>query len=194
VIVSCPSCKTKYQYEESRFGDSPSKRLKCTKCETVFEISKPLLAQGDTTTGDAAPGPGAEGTGRALEADGDEVFRDEDNLPQLAPLKGNKRYSLAVILGANSGQIFTVTKPRTVMGRGTETDLQLSDSEVSRRHAMLEIRGEEAVVTDLGSTNGTYVDGVRIQKATIYSNQEFSLGTTTLMFIVTDVHDAPIDH
>ena len=194
MIVSCPSCKTKYQYEESRFGDSPSKKLKCTKCETVFEISKPLLAQGDTSTGDAGRGPGGERTGSALEADRDEVFRDEDNLPQLAPLKGNKRYSLAVILGANSGQIFTVTKPRTVMGRGTETDLQLSDSEVSRRHAMLEIRGDEAVVSDLGSTNGTYVDGVRVQRATIYSNQEFSLGTTTLMFIVTDVHDAPIDH
>jgi predicted Zn finger-like uncharacterized protein len=194
VIVSCPSCKTKYQYDESRFGDSPSKKLKCTKCETVFEISKPLLSQGDTGVGDVVPASGVERTASATEADKVEVFGGQENLPQLAPLRGTKRYSLAVILGANAGQIFTVTKPRTFLGRGTESDIQLSDSEVSRRHARLEIRGEEAVVSDLGSTNGTYVDGVRVQKATIYSNQEFSLGTTTLMFIVTDVHDAPTDH
>ncbi len=194
MIVSCPSCKTNYQYDESRFGDSPSKKLKCTKCETVFDVSKPLLAQGDTALGEIVPGSPTERTTKATEADRDEVFKDDANLPQLAPLKGTKRYSLAVILGANSGQIFTVTKPRTFLGRGTESDIQLSDSEVSRRHAMLEIRGDEAVVSDLGSTNGTYVDGVRVQKATIYSNQEFSLGTTTLMFIVTDVHDAPMDH
>ena len=98
-----------------------------------------------------------------------------------------------MILGANAGQIYTVTKPRTVLGRGTETDVQLQDSEVSRKHAMLEIRGDEATVIDLGSTNGTYVDGVRVQKAPIFSNQEFSLGTTTLMFIVTDMHDASLE-
>jgi pSer/pThr/pTyr-binding forkhead associated (FHA) protein len=58
---------------------------------------------------------------------------------------------------------------------------------------MLEIRGDEAMVIDLGSTNGTYVDGVRVQKASIFSNQEFSLGTTTLMFIVTDMHDTAME-
>jgi pSer/pThr/pTyr-binding forkhead associated (FHA) protein len=98
-----------------------------------------------------------------------------------------------VIMGANAGQIYTVTKPRTVLGRGTDSDIQLQDSEVSRRHAMLEIRGDEAMVVDMGSTNGTYVDGVRVQKASIFSNQEFSLGTTTLMFIVTDMHDGSMD-
>ncbi len=194
MIVSCPSCRTKYQYDETRFGDSPSKKLKCAKCENVFEVSKPLLTQENGVVADAVPDSPTERVQKASAADRREVIKDQDNLPQLAPLKGSKRYSLAVILGANSGQIFTVTKPRTVLGRGTETDVQLSDSEVSRRHAMLEIRGDEAVVSDLGSTNGTYVDGVRVQKATIYSNQEFSLGTTTLMFIVTDIHDTHVDH
>jgi predicted Zn finger-like uncharacterized protein len=193
VIVSCPSCKSKYQYEESRFGDSPSKKLKCTKCGTVFEVNRPLLAQEDASPTHVVPAHGKEKQTKELEDGKSAVLEEDSNLPQLAPLPTDKRYSLAVIMGANAGQIYTVTKPRTVLGRGTESSVQLQDSEVSRKHAMLEIHGDEATVVDLGSTNGTYVDGVRIQKATIYSNQEFSLGTTTLMFIVTDMHDASLD-
>lgn len=193
MIVSCPSCKAKYQYDESRFGESASKKLRCTKCATVFEVNKPLLAGAEAPLTAVVPTHGTEKTTKELEPDKSAVLEEESNLPQLAPLATNRRYSLAVIMGANAGQIYTVTKPRTVLGRGTESDVQLQDSEVSRRHAMLEIRGDEAMVVDLGSTNGTYVDGVRVQKASIYSNQEFSLGTTMLMFIVTDMHDASLD-
>ncbi len=182
MIVSCPSCKTKYQFEESRFGDSASKRLKCTKCETVFEVTKPELEESGIRRTVVAAGSKGK-------AEGEPAAPDMANLPRMAPLPSNKRYSLAVIMGANAGQIHTVSQPRIVLGRGAECDIQLHDSEVSRRHAMLEIHLDEAAVVDIGSTNGTYVDGVRIQRATIYSNQEFSLGTTTLMFIVTDVQE-----
>ncbi len=193
MIVSCPSCKAKYQYDESRFGESASKKLRCTKCTTVFEVTKPLLAGAEAPLTAVISARGADKTSKEVDAGKSAVLEEESDLPQLAPLATSRRYSLAVIMGANAGQIYTVTKPRTVLGRGTESDVQLQDSEVSRKHAMLEIRGDEAVVVDLGSTNGTYVDGVRVQKASIYSNQEFSLGTTTLMFIVTDMHDSALE-
>ncbi len=193
MIVSCPSCKTKYQYEESRFGDSVSKKLRCTKCSNVFEVTRPLLAGAEAAPTAVVPVHGTEKSAKERDANKSAVLEADSNLPQLAPLPTHRRYSLAVIMGANAGQIYTVTKPRTVLGRGTESDVQLQDSEVSRRHAMLEIRGDEAMVIDLGSTNGTYVDGVRVQKASIFSNQEFSLGTTTLMFIVTDMHDTAME-
>lgn len=189
MIVSCPSCKTKYQFEESRFGDSTSKRLKCTKCETAFEISKPVLEEGQVSRTAVVPGKSGERAADKLEQGEGSLPSDQAALPPLPALPSTKRYSLAVIMGANAGQIYTISKPRIVLGRGTESDVQLQDSEVSRRHAMLEIHLDEGKVSDLGSTNGTYVDGVRIQQATIFSNQEFSLGTTTVMFIVTDVHD-----
>ncbi len=189
MIVSCPSCKTKYQFEESRFGDSATKRLKCTKCETVFEVSKPEIEANEVRRTAVAAPTGHDGVADSPEAPRRNPVPDLSNLPHMAPLPSNKRYSLAVIMGANAGQIHTVAKPRIILGRGADSDVQLQDSEVSRRHAMLEIHLDEASVVDLGSTNGTYVDGVRIQRATIYSNQEFSLGTTTLMFIVTDVHE-----
>jgi predicted Zn finger-like uncharacterized protein len=193
VIVSCPSCRAKYQYDESRFGESTSKKLKCTKCATVFEVTKPLLSQEDVPRATVVAASGVDTALQEVEGDKSPVYEEDSNLPQLAPLAPNRRYSLAVIMGANAGQIYTVGKPRIVLGRGTESDVQLHDSEVSRKHAMLEIRGDDGVLIDLGSTNGTYVDGVRVQRATIVSNQEFSLGTTTLMLIVTDMHEGAID-
>ena len=189
MIVSCPSCKAKYQFEESRFGENATKRLKCTKCETVFEISKPEIEEGEVKRTAVVPPGGKRRATSKIDLGVQAPLPDAASLPQLAPLLSTKRYSLAVIMGANAGQIHTVRKPRIVLGRGVESDVQLQDSEVSRRHAMLEIHLDEAVVSDLGSTNGTYVDGVRVQRASVFSNQEFSLGTTTLMFIVTDVHD-----
>ncbi|TAM49834.1 MAG: FHA domain-containing protein [Acidobacteria bacterium] len=191
MIVSCPSCKTKYQFEEARFGEAASKRLKCTRCETVFEISRPDAADPLPATLVAAGGP-ARANKQILDGS-DSAAAAAASLPPLAPLPTAKRYSLAVIMGANAGQIHVVRQPRVVLGRGDESDVQLQDSEVSRRHAMIEIHGDEAVVTDLGSTNGTYVDAARVQRATIGSNDEFSLGTTTLMFIVTDAHDGAVE-
>jgi pSer/pThr/pTyr-binding forkhead associated (FHA) protein len=73
------------------------------------------------------------------------------------------------------------------LGRGTSMDVQLKDSEVSRRHAMLEVRDETATLVDLGATNGTYVDGTRIDRIEIENHTEFTLGSTTLMLIVTQL-------
>jgi predicted Zn finger-like uncharacterized protein len=186
VIVSCPSCGARYQYEETRFGSSESKRLKCSRCTTVFEVLRPPAGAGDEALATrAGGGRPPEDTTKEFEIRRSQV--EERSLPDLAPLPPSRRYSLAVILGANAGQIFPVSKPRIVLGRGVNCDIQLQDSEVSRRHAMLEIKGESGTLTDLGSTNGTFVDGVRVQQRAIDPHQEFSLGTTTLMFIVTEM-------
>jgi predicted Zn finger-like uncharacterized protein len=41
LIIQCPSCRTRYHYDEARFSGAPAKRIKCTKCATVFEIRNP---------------------------------------------------------------------------------------------------------------------------------------------------------
>ncbi len=195
MIVSCPSCSAKYQYDESRFGDSPSKKLKCSKCGVVFEVTKPVAAPAPPpaeihqTTLRSKPAKPRSSDETTRQFDLDRLrggAEDEENLPQLPPLPADRRYSLAVILGANAGQIYALTKPRVVMGRGQGSDIQLPDSEISRRHAMIEIRGDDAMLIDLQSTNGTFVDGTRIQRSALTSHQEFSVGTTTLMYIVTE--------
>ncbi len=107
------------------------------------------------------------------------------------PLPGDPRYSLAVIAGGQAGSVFQIRKSRTFLGRGSSMDIQLRDSEVSRRHAMLEIRDPDVSLTDLQATNGTWFDGAQIQTATLGHQDEFTLGSTTLMLIVTPVRDTP---
>jgi len=70
-----------------------------------------------------------------------------------------------------------------------DPDIQLRDSEVSRRHAVLEIRDPEVTLMDLGSTNGTWFDGAQIETARLGHQDEFTLGSTTLMLIVTPMRD-----
>lgn len=190
MIVSCPTCEARYQYDEARFGDSSTKNLKCAKCGAVFEVRRPTPTM--TTTVEAMPpavGARPDEATRQFNVKSLEEGGDQSALPELAPLDANRRYSLAVILGPSAGQIYSITKPRVVLGRGAGCDIQVQDSEVSRRHAMLEIHSDEATLTDLGSTNGTFLEGVRIQKAGIVSHQEFGIGTTTLMFIITEMHE-----
>jgi len=104
----------------------------------------------------------------------------------LIELPKDKRFSLAVIQGAATGQIFQITKTRTTMGR-SGADINLDDPEASRQHAMLEVIGDHAIVRDLGSTNGTFVDLERIEQQVLNNHMEFRIGSHVLMFIVTDV-------
>ena len=97
-----------------------------------------------------------------------------------------KRLSLAVINGPDAGSVYRIEKPRITVGR-TGADIALSDTEVSRNHAAVEIRDTTYVVEDLKSTNGTLIDGEKITGPTEMQNQsEFQIGGTTLMLIVTE--------
>jgi pSer/pThr/pTyr-binding forkhead associated (FHA) protein len=60
------------------------------------------------------------------------------------------------------GRTHRVTTPITVLGRGAEADVVVDDAGVSRRHAELHTDGARVWVVDLGSTNGTFVDGARV--------------------------------
>lgn len=107
-------------------------------------------------------------------------------LQTVLELPRDKRFSLAVIQGEATGQIFQIQKVRTVLGR-SGADVNLDDPEASRQHAVLEILGEHAMLRDLGSTNGTWVDNARIEQEVLSNQMEFRIGSHVLMFIITDV-------
>ena len=62
----------------------------------------------------------------------------------------------------------------------------LSDSEVSRQHASIEVHGSKVVLKDLGSTNGTFVNDQKVTQCEIENRAEFRVGGTVLMLIMTD--------
>jgi len=72
-----------------------------------------------------------------------------------------------------------------VIGRLPECGVVLADSNVSRRHAELRRAGDSVVLTDLGSTNGTRVNGAPIRERVLVSGDEVSVGSTRLIFEMT---------
>jgi len=82
------------------------------------------------------------------------------------------------------GRRHTLNGQRAVLGRGTEADVQLDDAGASRRHAEVVWDGAHAMVRDLGSTNGTTVNGRKVSQATLEPDAQIGIGSTTIVFRV----------
>jgi predicted Zn finger-like uncharacterized protein len=210
MIIVCPNCQARYKFDESKLGNRPRARTKCAKCGGAIDIENPLLAAMTLPPGTMPPGPPAPDppTPVAAPPPAHDTAPSTGKIPIMPVRKGevgtgtitgkdlhkmglvelpkDKRFSLAVIQGAATGQIFQITKTRTTMGR-SGADINLDDPEASRQHAMLEVIGDHAIVRDLGSTNGTFVDLERIEQQVLNNHMEFRIGSHVLMFIVTDV-------
>jgi pSer/pThr/pTyr-binding forkhead associated (FHA) protein len=89
---------------------------------------------------------------------------------------------LIVRRGPNSGARFLLDGDVTTAGRHPEADIFLDDVTVSRRHASFTRRGTAFEVTDLGSLNGTYFDGVRVDRALLSDGAEVQVGKFRLTF------------
>jgi predicted Zn finger-like uncharacterized protein len=206
MIIVCPTCQARYKFDESKLGERPKAKTRCAKCGSTIEIENPLLAamtlppgtrppQAPAPTPPAPapePAPGTDTARRATtpssteELAGQTITGKDLHKMGVLELPKDKRYSLAVIQGAGTGQIHQINKTRTIIGR-TGADLNLDDAEASRQHAAVEILGENAILRDLGSTNGTFIELDRIQQHVLNNHMEFRIGSHVLMFIVTDV-------
>ena len=70
-----------------------------------------------------------------------------------------------------------IIKDEFLIGRGPDCDLRLGVSAISRHHCLLRLRGEEAMLIDLGSVNGTFLTGHRIRsQALLHSGDEVAVG------------------
>lgn len=81
----------------------------------------------------------------------------------------------------HGGDTYPLTKPRTRIGRGAGADISLEDPGVSRSHAEI-VLGIPHVLRDLGSTNGTRLDGRAIAEAPLYDGARITIGSTTFTF------------
>ena len=75
-----------------------------------------------------------------------------------------------------------ISVPEVVIGRDPKSQIMLSDSGVSRRHARIYQTDTDFVIEDLGSSNGTYVDGVPIVSCVLHGGDSVQIGHTLFLF------------
>ncbi|MEY4102770.1 MAG: protein FhaA [Actinomycetota bacterium] len=79
-----------------------------------------------------------------------------------------------------NGTRHPLTKSRTVIGRGTEADITVDDSGISRRHIEILWDGTRAQANDLGSTNGSKLNGERLVSAALPADSVITIGQTSI--------------
>jgi len=179
MIVECPACKSRYRFDESKLGGRPRVKMRCAKCGGSIEIENPGGA-----TLPPGPEPGAETRRATLQkAQPEQTGHDLEKMGVLELPRG-MRFSIAIIQGPATGSTVQLEKVKTTVGR-SGCDINLDDAEASRQHAVIEVFGDHAVLRDLGSTNGTFVEGERIVSHVLENLTEFRIGAHVLMFIST---------
>ncbi len=83
-----------------------------------------------------------------------------------------------------AGKRHQLTKGRTVIGRGSDADITISDAGTSRKHVEILWDGERAMVRDLKSTNGTMLDGRKVSEAALPPDSTVTIGRTDIVFHV----------
>ena len=115
-----------------------------------------------------------------------EIRRPASDVPQPSgAFHGNPRL---LVSGPEAGpdggtqRTYEISTPLIILGRGTDCDLRLVDPGVSRHHAEIRVEDGEVVLVDLGSTNGTFVNGQPVRRVTLTDGTRVTLGRTTLIF------------
>ena len=125
--------------------------------ETVGSLATGVFQVRSAVIADPGYAPATHATGRRL------------NRPQL-------------VLSGPTEKVVPLLQDVTVIGRGAEADLRLADTGVSRAHAEVRLDSGEVRLTDLGSTNGTLVNGRRISTAVLSDGDRIEVGATPLVF------------
>jgi pSer/pThr/pTyr-binding forkhead associated (FHA) protein len=101
-----------------------------------------------------------------------------------------KSFKLILQSGPNAGTEFLLEKDELFLGRDVNNDITINDPEVSRRHARISRQGEDYVYEDLGSTNGSFILGQRVNSPTLLqSGTAITIGERILLKFVVEGQD-----
>ena len=95
-----------------------------------------------------------------------------------------RRASLSVRSGPDAGAHFAIETSPLYIGRAPDNGVVVNDPATSRRHARFEMRGQDYLVVDLGSANGTLVDGARVVEHVLVSGSVVTMGQNELVVTI----------
>ncbi len=195
----------------SELADMVSEHIEDEGYQVFDQVSVRLERDGDLPTGvfevsslvaDPARPPSREGAAMAPGGPpAPPALGGRPGLPPLPPLRGRvatdtgKQGPPAIVGRAGSrpgvthvllvdgpGTRHELTTGRNVIGRGTEADIRLPDTGVSRKHVDVVLDGGTATVEDLGSTNGTLINGRRVSRQALADGDVIRIGHSVLVY------------
>jgi hypothetical protein len=89
---------------------------------------------------------------------------------------------LTITKGKNEGKVFPIVGKKVTIGKGDENAVRIDDPAVSTLHASIELKGDVFELKDMGSKNGTFVNGRRVESRYLGSNDIIAIGETELKF------------
>lgn len=120
-----------------------------------------------------------------FEADGTSLLELSASTVELR-LPAQSAVQLEMVGGPEKGKIIPLTRGNVVLGR-YGTDIVLKDQDVSRRHTIIDVFGRDQIfLRDLGSTNGCFVNGTRVDFCKLQSGDTIVLGRSVMQLVVRD--------
>jgi len=111
-----------------------------------------------------------------------------------ATASAGKAYALKFISGKYQGGEYPLKMERQVIiGRSSDLDMVLVEDMVSRKHAKITLTGGKITIEDLGSTNGTFVNGEKVKQARLKEGDRILIGTSILKLVHQGDHAAEMD-
>ncbi len=88
---------------------------------------------------------------------------------------------LTIVRGPSAGERFILDIPEVTIGRDPKCEVFLNDQTVSRRHAHLSLHDGHATIEDLGSLNGTWIDGAIVSEGELHDGSTLQIGTFKML-------------
>lgn len=123
--------------------------------------------------------------GEVPAAEATRVFRmplDDATTPDLMKSAQVATPVLSIVKGPQTGNVFELEALETTIGRDPANSIFLNDMTVSRSHAKILRTASGALIEDLGSLNGTWVDGAIVNSAPLHDGSSVQVGTFTLIY------------
>jgi diguanylate cyclase (GGDEF)-like protein len=105
------------------------------------------------------------------------------SLKQIASVtpKTENHPCIIIISGKGAGRLFKLKPGPSIIGRGTDAAIRLEDDGISRKHAQLILSEGKVTVEDLGSTNGTFINGEKVTSRLLDDGDKIELGGTAIL-------------
>ncbi len=93
----------------------------------------------------------------------------------------DRRAYILFLSGPLQGKLYCLEKKNTIVGRADDVDININDSRISRHHFRIDVVEGDAVIEDMGSTNGTYVNGERVKSHTLKDGDKIQISSSTVI-------------